>query len=227
MPCSQLLTLQTSLASNTVALFLASSSLLASPPSTKHTSTSTSYSSICKPLAPRPHSHSNSILAIPGSAPIPVHLPLSDSSFYLLASAATNSKAGRWYRGEPRYDQFQQTSPDSECGLRLPSSETSSYSNPHILPLAYSLHTQHPISANCLILSNRLQIFNNTFILLLIQPPPRVCSSGHAETLRPPFWTPIGRGLGFQAGWYHGCFARSGCRPNAILRPLLCDDSNQ
>jgi hypothetical protein len=88
MPCSQLLTLKTSLASNTAALSLASLSLSASPPSTKHTSTS-SFSGICKPLAPKPHSHSNSIPVISGSAPNPVHVPLSDNNFSLLASAAT------------------------------------------------------------------------------------------------------------------------------------------
>lgn len=82
-----LLTLQTRLAStNTAALSLASLSLSASPPST---TTPTSFSGLCKPLAPKPHSRTNSIHVISGSAPNPVHVPLSDGNFSLLASAAT------------------------------------------------------------------------------------------------------------------------------------------
>jgi hypothetical protein len=98
-----------------------------------------------------------------------------------------------------------------------------SYSDPHILPPTYSLHIMVHTAAP--ITSHRL--FNNTLIFLLIRSPQCqcVCLSGHADTLRVSFWTPIGRGLGFQTGWQSRPFARSGCRPNAVLRPLLCDDS--
>ena len=62
----------------------------------------------------------------------------------------------------------------------------------------------------------RLQIFINTLVLLLIRPP-------HAENLRAPFWTHL-VAMDSRLASNHARFARSGCRPNAIFRPLLCDD---
>jgi uncharacterized protein len=37
---------------------------------------------------------------------------------------------------------------------------------------------------------------------------------------------PLDLALDSRVAGNHGRFARSGCRPNAILRPLLCDDSD-
>ena len=90
----------------------------------------------------------------------------------------------------------------------LPPTALSSYSNPHILPPAYNLHTT-ALTSNHLIMD--LQIFHNTLILLLIWPPQCLCTSRHAKTLCPPFRPSIGCCLGYQVGWQSWTFSKVYC----------------
>ena len=106
----------------------------------------------------------------------------------------------------------------------LPPAEPSSYSNPHILPPAYSLHTAAPISSNRLITDYKSSITPSSSYLS--DPLNAYAHLGMPKPFVHLFGSPLDLALDSRLAGNHGRFARSGCRPNAILRPLLCDDSD-
>jgi hypothetical protein len=106
----------------------------------------------------------------------------------------------------------------------LPSAENSSYSNPHILPPSYSLHTAAPISSNRLITDYKSSITPSSSYLS--DPLNAYAHLGMPKPFVHLFGPPLDVALDSRLAGNHGRFARSGCRPNAILRPLLCDDSD-
>ena len=106
----------------------------------------------------------------------------------------------------------------------LPPAEPSSYSNPHILPPAYSLHTAEPISSNRLITDYKSSITPSSSYLS--DPLNAYAHLGMPKPFVHLFGPPLDLALDSRLAGNHGRFARSGCRPNAILRPLLCDNSD-
>jgi hypothetical protein len=96
------------------------------------------------------------------------------------------------------------------------------YSNPDVLPPTYSLHTTTAISAHDFIAPFTSSIIPSSSYLAdplnaythLGMPKPFV------HLIGPPFDLALDARLSGD----RSRFARSGCRPNAILRPMLCDD---
>lgn len=94
-----------------------------------------------------------------------------------------------------------------------------------ILPPSYTLHTTHPVPAAALIAPYTSTITPSATYLAdplnayahLSMPKPFVHLLGHPLDL-----SLDARLAGGDARW-----ARSGCRPNAVLRPVLCTDAGQ
>jgi uncharacterized protein len=107
--------------------------------------------------------------------------------------------------------------------MELPPAELS-YSNPHILPPAYILHTTAPFSSNHLITDYKSSITPSSSYLS--DPPNAYARLGMPKPFVHLFERQLDLALDPRLAGNHGRFARSGCRPNAILSPLLCDDSD-
>ncbi|PPQ74764.1 hypothetical protein CVT24_003189 [Panaeolus cyanescens] len=98
-------------------------------------------------------------------------------------------------------------------------------SHPSILPPSYSLHTTAPLSSSSLIIPLKSRISSSTSYLRdplnsyahLGMPRPFVHLVG------PPLDVALdGRGVGNEARW-----VRSGCVPNAVVRPVLCKEKKR
>ena len=93
----------------------------------------------------------------------------------------------------------------------LPPAEPSSYSNPHILPPAYSLHTAAPISSNRLITDYKSSIAPSSSYLS--DPLNAYAHLGMPKPFVHLFGPPLDLALDSGLAGNHGRFARSGCRP--------------
>ena len=98
-------------------------------------------------------------------------------------------------------------------------------SNPEVLPPTYSLHTTQPISSQSLITPFKACITPSSSYLAdplnayahLGMPKPYV------HLLGPPFEVALDARLVGN----HSRFVRRGCKPNAVLRPVLCDGKGE
>lgn len=97
----------------------------------------------------------------------------------------------------------------------------SSHVNPSILPPSYAVHAAHPIPS-----SNFIAPFTSTIIpshAYLSDPLNAYAHLGMPKPFVHLFGPPLDVALDARIAGGKGRFVRSGCRPNAVLRPVLCD----
>lgn len=101
----------------------------------------------------------------------------------------------------------------------------SSNSNPSVLPPSYALHTTQPISSSTLIAP-----YTSTIVPSNVYLSDPLNSYAHLSLPKPfvhLFGPPLDVALDARTTGRESRFVRSGCRPNAILRPLLCHHRHQ
>ncbi|CAA7271813.1 unnamed protein product [Cyclocybe aegerita] len=99
-------------------------------------------------------------------------------------------------------------------------------SNPHVLPPTYGLHTTAPIPSNNLITPYKSSIAPSA--QYLSDPLNAYAHLGMPKPFVHLIGPPLDVALDSRLAGNHGRFVRSGCRPNAVLRPVLCErDKNK
>lgn len=94
-------------------------------------------------------------------------------------------------------------------------------SNPLVLPPAFSLHTTQPIPSDALITPFRSCITPSSSYLA--DPLNAYAHLGMPKPFVHLMGPPLDVALDARIAGNHGRFARWGCKPNAVLRPVLCD----
>jgi hypothetical protein len=108
----------------------------------------------------------------------------------------------------------------------LPASSTHnplliSSSNPDVLPPAYGVHATQPIASNNLITRYLSRITPSASYLA--DPLNWYAHLGMPKPFVHLVGPPLGLALDARQVGNEGRFVRSGCRPNAVLRPVLCE----
>ena len=96
----------------------------------------------------------------------------------------------------------------------------SSHTNPSVRPPSYSMHTVQPISS-----SNLITPYTSTIIpssAYLSDPLNAYAHHGMPKPFVHLFGPPLDVALDARITGNEARFVRSGCRPNAVLRPMIC-----
>jgi len=96
-----------------------------------------------------------------------------------------------------------------------------SSSNPYVLPPPYGVHATQPISPNHFITPYLSRITPSTSYLA--DPLNAYAHLGMPKPFVHLMGPPLGLALDARQVGNGGWFVRSGCRPNAVLRPVLCE----
>jgi hypothetical protein len=99
------------------------------------------------------------------------------------------------------------------------------HSNTQVLPPSYSLHTTHPIPSSTMIKEYVSVITASS--AYLSDPLNAYAAMGLPKPFVHLFGPPLDVALDARLMGGEGRFARSGCRPNAVLRPVICSSSSR
>ena len=97
--------------------------------------------------------------------------------------------------------------------------------NPDVLPPAYGVHATQPISSDHLITPFLSRITPSTSYLA--DPLNAYAHLGMPKPFVHLMGPPLGVALDARQVGNEGRFVRSGCRPNAVLRPVLCEQKGE
>ena len=97
--------------------------------------------------------------------------------------------------------------------------------NPDVLPPAYGVHATQPISSDHLITPYLSRITPSTSYLA--DPLNAYAHLGMPKPFVHLMGPPLGVALDARQVGNEGRFVRSGCRPNAVLRPVLCEQKGE
>ena len=98
-------------------------------------------------------------------------------------------------------------------------------SNPLVLPPAFSLHTTQPISSHSFIAPFRSCVTPSS--TYLADPLNSYAHLGMPKPYVHLLGPPIDMALDARIVGNHERFARWGCKPNAVLRPILCEQTSR
>ncbi|KAH9966324.1 hypothetical protein BGW80DRAFT_733576 [Lactifluus volemus] len=99
----------------------------------------------------------------------------------------------------------------------------SSHTNPSVLPPSYAVHTTHPIPSSKFITPYTSTIIPSS--AYLSDPLNAYAHHGMPKPFVHLFGPPLDIALDSRITGNEARFVRSGCRPNAVLRPMICPHS--